>query len=476
MALDADTIYGFSEAALKKNFDGIAPTPKFHKEMWELCCSPAQRVAIAAPRSHAKTTAISHTYTLANVLFRERQYVLIVSDTEGQAVQFLADIKNELRENEKIRDLFKVSKFVKDVESDVIVRCTDGYEFRIQAKGSEQKVRGLKWRNKRPDLIVGDDLENDEIVMNQDRRAKFRNWFYGALLPCLSDRGIIRIVGTVLHLDSLLERLMGDDTWKHKRYQAHNADFTEILWPERFTRERLETIRQGYANQGFPEGYAQEYLNFPIDESTAYFKKGDFLKLTETEEPLEYYAACDLAISERARADFTVIVVAGIDSKGILKIVDVRRGRWDSIAIIDEIFNVHERYNPVMMTLEGGMISKSILPILNSEMPKRGKFPFLNIETPTTDKRARARGIQGRMRAGGVQFDTEAEWFPALQQEMLRFPRDRHDDQVDAMAWIGLTLDKVHEARTPEEVWEDEYEDEFIEDLWGMGRNATTGY
>ena len=50
MALDAQTLYGFSESVLKKNYDNPAPTPEFHQEMWELCCSEAKRVAIAAPR------------------------------------------------------------------------------------------------------------------------------------------------------------------------------------------------------------------------------------------------------------------------------------------------------------------------------------------------------------------------------------------------------------------------------------------
>lgn len=477
MSLDAATIYGFSESLLKRNFDGAAPTPKFHHEMWELCCSPAKYVAIAAPRGHAKSTAISHTYVLANVLFRERQYVVIVSDTEGQAIQFLADIKKELQENERLIRLFGIKKFVKDSETDIIVVFDDDYEFRIQAKGSEQRVRGLKWRSKRPDLIVGDDLENDEIVMNPERRDKFKRWFNGALLPCLSDKGIVRIVGTILHLDSRLENLLNNPGWTTRRYQAHNSDFSKILWPERFSRERLESIRQTqYVDEGFPEGYAQEYLNFPIDESTSYFKKTDFKKLSETEEHLEYYAAADLAISEKTRADYTVIVIAGVDSRGIIKIVDVRRGRWDSLSIIDEIFLVQQRYSPMMFTLEGGMISKSILPVLYAEMHKRGIYPSVNIETPTTDKRARARGIQGRMRAGGVEFDHSADWFPSLQQEMLRFPRDKHDDQVDAMAWVGLTLDKVNEARTPKEVEEDDWEEEYGEDIWNIGANPTTGY
>ena len=66
-------------------------------------------------------------------------------------------------------------------------------------------------KNRRPGLIVGDDMENDEIVMNRDRRLKFKRWFYGALLPALSDKGKIRLVGTILHLDSLLENLMPKD-------------------------------------------------------------------------------------------------------------------------------------------------------------------------------------------------------------------------------------------------------------------------
>ena len=82
---------------------------------------------------------------------------------------------------------------MKDTEDDCIVKFTDGTEFRIAAKGSEQKMRGLKWNNKRPDLIVGDDLENDEIVLNTERRQKFKRWFYGALVPSLSQTGVIRI-------------------------------------------------------------------------------------------------------------------------------------------------------------------------------------------------------------------------------------------------------------------------------------------
>src|SRR3990167_195831 len=218
MKLTSEIIEGFSKLVLSKNYDDYCETPECHKQWWEICTSESPLVAICAPRAHAKSTAITHCYTLASVLFKDRKFVVIVSDTYEQAVLFLQDIKKEFTSNEDLMSLFGVSKLEKDSENDIIVRMADNTRFRIIAKGAEQKMRGLKWDGMRPDLIVCDDLENDEIVLNEERREKFRKWFFNALLPCRSDRGIVRVVGTILHLDSLLERLMPKD-WDRKQIE-----------------------------------------------------------------------------------------------------------------------------------------------------------------------------------------------------------------------------------------------------------------
>jgi len=106
--LNAAVLEGFVNSILRKNFDKPAATPSFHKEIWELVTSENKQVAIAAPRYHAKSTAVTHAYTLASVLFREARYVLIVSDTVSQAIQFLGDIKKELLDNEDLRSLFSI--------------------------------------------------------------------------------------------------------------------------------------------------------------------------------------------------------------------------------------------------------------------------------------------------------------------------------------------------------------------------------
>lgn len=496
MDLTGDLIHGFTSSLLMKNFDNPVQTPDFHHELWDLMCLPDPKVAAAAPRGHAKSTAVTHAYTLANILFRCRDHVLLVSDTEGQATAFLGDIKAELIENEQLRAMFKFDRFTKDRETECVGRFTDGSLFRIIVKGSEQKMRGLKWRNKRPNLIVCDDLENDEIVMNDERRDKFRRWFYNALLPAGSRDALFRVVGTILHMDSLLERLMPKinhkDTvveplkdycavpkiWKSIRFRAHDKDFEHILWEEHLNKDALLAIRQDYVDQGFPEGYSQEYLNYPIDEENAYFRKSDFLEYSDAPSELEYYIAADLAISERKQAAYTVFAVVGVDSQHTIKVVDIVRFRGDSLEIIDEMFDLNARYKPEFFFVEQENIARTLGPVLNREMEERGVFFAIEPMTASQDKIKRARGIQARMRAGAVEFDHDAEWFPDLQTEMLQFPRGAFKDQVDTLAWLAIGLDKIAEAPSNAEALESEYERELEEsyEFDDFGANRITGY
>lgn len=497
-------IEGFVSSVLAKRFDKAAPIPQCHREWWKLVTGPDRFVAIAAPRGHAKSTAITHSYTLACLLFRQRQFALVVSDTETQAVLFLQDIKKELADNEDLVELFGIKKndkgqvqFVKETESDLIVEFEDGHQFRVMAKGSEQKVRGLKWGSKRPDLIVCDDLENDEIVMNPERREKFKRWFFGALVPCRSEHGIVRVVGTILHLDSLLNNLMPVEydkqtvfedlkvystrrsLWKSVKYMAHDREWKKFLWPEYKTKDELWSTYQDYVQKGLSDVYYQEFLNTPIDESNSLFRKSDFLPIKDDErnQKLNYYIAADLAISEKNRSDYTVFVVGGLDKDGFLQIRQVVRARMDSKEIIDTVFALEQVYKPVVFSLEDGAIAKSLGPFLYEEMPKRGIFPNLVLLTPSKDKIQRAQSIRARMRAGAVKFDKKEDWYDLFEQELVRFPRDRHDDQVDALAYLGHILDKMVEAPTPEELAEEYYNEEYEKSgLYERGRSATTGY
>jgi len=503
MQLSSSVIAGFVGSILAKRFDDASTSPQFHHELWDLCCSDNQYVAAAAPRGHAKSTAVSFAYILAAVLFRAHRFVLLVSDTEAQGAMFLGNIKQELQENEDLIELFQLKKdekgfvkFIKDTETDIIVETIDGHKFRIIAKGAEQKLRGLNWNGTRPDLVVIDDLENDELVMNKERRTKLRRWFYAALLPVMSPKGKLRMVGTILHMDSLLESLMPRQwdkatvqedlkvwsmrprqMWRTVKWRAHNSDFSKLLWPERFSKEFFEQKREDFQRQGIPDVYSQEYLNEPIDESVSYFKKGDFLFRTKDDEKLRlnYYITADLAISEKETADWSCFIVGGVDENKKLHILNVIRERLDGREIVDLILALHRTYDPLAIGIEEMQVSKAIGPFLREEMVRQNTFPtIVPMRHMNKDKLMRGRSIQARMRAKAVKFDEEADWFPTFQDELLKFPRAKNDDQVDAFAYLGLLVDKMIEAKTDEEVEEEEWEEEFMESP--MGQSRMTGY
>jgi len=476
--LTSDILYGFSKIFLWGSYDAVKKTPEFHKEMWEASCSDDPFVAMAAPRGHAKSTSVSFAYVLASILFRELEFALIISSTEKMASSFLGTIKAEIATNVELQELFEIRGFTKDTETELIIMFDDGTEAAIYARGWTGKIRGIKWGNKRPDLVLCDDMEDDEAVENIDRREKFRNTFYSVIIPCLSDKGKIRLVGTILHFDSLLQRLMDDTSWTSLFYEAHNKEFTEILWPEKFPRERLERIRESYRSQGIPEKYSQEFLNNPIDIENSYFKKADFrpLKDEDRDQYVEYYAAIDFAISKADRADYTVIAICGLERNGYLQVRDIRKGRWDGKEIIDQMIEVHQLYNPAIFTVEKGMIEKSLGPFLEEEMLRRGVFLNLNPLQPVKDKQTRARGIQARMRTNTVKFDKDAPWYHELEAEMIQFPSGKHDDQVDALSWVGLTLNKLTEPMSHSEVLDSEWDDEFEDTLTPFGIDKVCGY
>lgn len=497
-------IEGFQGSLLKKRFDQPSETPDFHRELWELFCSDNKFVAAAAPRAHAKSTAITHTYVLASALFRQAAFIVIVSDTETQSVQFLNDIKTEINDNADLQVLFGFKRWIKYTENDIVVEMNDGFQFRILAKGSEQSLRGLKWNGMRPKLIVCDDMENDELVMNKDRREKFFRWIYGALIPCLAPDGKMRVVGTVLHMDSFLENLMPKDwnkhtqkdelrvwstdkksTWKAVKYKAHNEDFSKILWESRYNKEYFQEKQKDYYERGIPDVYSQEYLNYPLDPTKAYFKRADFIPMSELDrlliddkkKNLSYYIGIDLAISDKERADFSVFLVAGMDENGILYIIDVIKERMDGREIVDTIFALERKYRPEWIAIEKEKISKAIGPFLYEEMPKRNLFPQIVEITPSKDLLTRARSIQGRMRAGLVKFDKRADWYPTLEAEFTSFPRATHDDQVAASAVLGLALEKMVEAPTQREMEDAIWDDEFKTSGMNIfGRSMATGY
>lgn len=494
--LTAQLVENFAGTFLSPRYDDPAPTPAFHREAWGLYCSDAPLCTVIAPRDHAKSTALTFDYVLAEVLFRVSDYVILLGSTEDMAAEQLSNIREELADNDALRQSFGVKGFEQDSKTDIIVRCTDGHRFRILARGAEQKIRGKMWKGKRPNLMVFDDVEDDEQVMNKDRRVKFRAWVFRAALQAISQRGKVRVHGTILHDDSWLARIIKSvkealakgerPSWKYLYYKAHASfdDFSAMLWPERWTEAKLRARRQAFVDDGDAPGYSQEFLNEPGDTADPYLRRDDFLPATEDDLRAQKVLGCgvDFAISKRDKANRTSFTIGGKDVQNLLTVVDQRVGRWDSLEIIEEFFLIEAAWHPTFW-VEDGQIWKAISPVLTKEMQKRDRYLNIFPLPSITDKASRGRVFQKRHRAHGMRFDKSASWYPGYEDELMKFRVEAEatlDDQFDSTVELCRGFENAPEVEgddfMSEEQFEHEYASRRLRKTVHHGRSAVTGY
>lgn len=490
--LTASLVEAFSGMYLSPRYDQAVATPAFHRECWAGYCADDPRVGCAAPREHAKSTSLTFAFGLACVCFRVKRYVIIGGSTEDMAAEQLSNLREELLYNDDLRRDFGVASFEQDSKTDIIVRCDDGHRFRILARGAEQKIRGKMWAGMRPDLFLGDDLEDDEQVANRDRRVKFRKWFFRAAVQALGRGGWARIHGTILHEDSLLARLNKNAAWKFKIYKAHNSfsDFTEILWPQAWPESRLRLRQKEFVEDGDSDGYSQEFLNDPTDNSVVYLRKGDFLPMTAEDlaAPKAILVGVDFAISKKDKANRTSFTVGGKCAANLIHVVDQYVGRWDSEEIIECFFDVQERHDPICFFVEDGQIWKAMSATIYKEMQKRDKWLNIQAITPISDKASRGRPYQKRHKSGGMRFlktldgrvdSPTNDWYPGYEAENLKFTGVSEatlDDQFDSTALLVKGFDLLPEVEEEDFESEDSQEMRRVDPRNSGGRSVVTGY
>jgi len=231
----------------------------------------ANCAAYACPREHGKSTLIVGLVVWA-LCYRLRRYVIFVADTvHPQAEDRLGEVKAELETNDRIRDDFGDLHGARWTGRDIITSSG----IRVRAYGTGSKLRGAKFRQARPDLAILDDCENDEQCRTELQRGKVRDWLTKVLLNAIdSDRGVVVVLGTVIHHDSMLARLVGKEYfkgWLKRRYKALMGAANGVLhalWPSRWPVDKL--LRKRSADTGIgSRAFASEFQNDPVTDETS---------------------------------------------------------------------------------------------------------------------------------------------------------------------------------------------------------------
>lgn len=457
---------------------------------------PHVKDATAAPRGFAKSTITTFARIVHDVVYDREAYIVLISEELGLSRSLSEDLRQQFKGKDtplaRLYGPFQVTGGVDAWRVSVRGRPTVGLlskSFGSSVRGTKHPTRGI-----RPTKVVIDDGENVKRVRNPDQRQVWWNYLTKDVLK-LGDRGratVFEVVGTVLHVDSMLARLLVDLGWTSKRWQAIES------WPERtdlwercrliWTNLTLGAHRRAAAhafyraNQAEMErgakildpaskslfdlyemiwsdglsSFLQEMQNDPVDPASQIFFSEKFARFTIDGPDLVVTATGRRVPLSSLRlhghwdpatgsphGDFAAIAIVGRDGYGYSYLLDCWVRRAKPSEQLNAAWVLAERWNLGRMTVESNGFQELVATPFTRERRERrdsGKFWKLQLrpENTSENKELRIATLEPDATNGWLLF---RDGLPVeLLQQFDQFPDADHDDGPDAVhaAWSAL--------------------------------------
>ena len=424
-------------------------SPEFHYEIAELLEDISiNKLNIIAPRGHAKSSLVACVFPIWHILTQKgTKFVVLSSKTEGHAVRLLQTIKNALEYSMELRSVYGYwGQHTSRTWSRTEIILKD--DTMIMCRGTGQQVVGLKHGNQRPTLVVLDDPEDMNNTKTSEAMEFNLKWLLQSMSPALdAKRGRLAVIGTPQHQRCMVETLMQTDGWVSRRYKALQDDGT-ALWQEMWSKEKLEAEKRSLESIGRGSSFYREYQCEIIGDEEQMFKEKYIqtydgkIKWIEDEsymefasgrlEPVNIFMGVDPASSIKKHADYSTIVSVAVDAKNNKYVLPYYRKRSTPMNLADTIIEYFKRYKPVKTRVESVGYQEMLRDYLRSKADELGLFiPGLEIkEVPRTNKSSRLETMQPWFAQKKMHI---LEDMVELKDELLMFPRGKHDDLLDGL-------------------------------------------
>ena len=427
---------------------------------------------IMLPRAHLKSHIVA-TWASWIVVRHPEVTILYVSATSGLAETQLSAIKNIMQSPVFMRYF---PEYIQEQEGkrarwnnttvtvDHIQRSKEGIrDATIETAGLTTNTTG--WH---ADVIIADDLVVPENAYTEDgREGVVRK--SSQFTSIRNAGGFTLACGTRYHPNDIYA------TWKTQEYVLFDEEENEIgkqsvwdivehavedngiyLWPRTirpsdkkafgFGAQVLSRIKAEYEDR--TQFYAQ-YYNNPNDPGSNRISRDKFQYYDRKflqqrggywyfkSKRLNVYAAIDFAFSTAKSADDTAIVVIGIDSDGIIYILDIDVFKTDRISVyFDHISQLHSKWEFFKLRAETTVAQAIIVRDLKDKMREQGLSINIDEFRPSrkegTKEERIASVLEHRYDSGDI-FHFKGGYTDVLEEQLV-LARPPHDDIKDSLA------------------------------------------
>lgn len=398
--------------------------------------TPNLKAVFQWPRGHAKSTHFDIFMPLW-LMFQPKRlinFMVVVGKSEDSACRLLGDIQAELEHNQRIIADFGKQKGNASWQ-DGEFKAANGVKFLACGRG--QSPRGLRDREARPDYIVIDDLDDDELCRNDKRVHDLTDWVKEALFGSLDvGRGRFIMVGNLISKTSVLANIAKTKGVYLSVIKAVDKN-GEPVWREKWTKEEAQEYRDfvGY------RAWEKEMMHNPINDGTIF--RHDWIRYKKVL-PLAKYdqliCYTDPSFKSTTANDYKASRLWGKVGTE-LHLIDCYV-RQDTVGgMVRWLYDLYERTRDtvsIAFYMEANMLQDIILDEFTEEGNRRGyQLPITGDKRKKPDKLQRIENISPLWERGFVFYNEALKTSPDMEvgiEQTLSLERGSrvHDDAPDA--------------------------------------------
>lgn len=461
-----------------------------HDQIFELVDSKEPKVAIAAPRGIGKTSIVGMGLAAKKIVFQDSKFLPYVSKSFDSSVLQTENLKIELASNQLIRQCFgSVNTVGADVldknfskKSWVAKFQEDSTGTLIYPRGAGQQIRGVLYRNARPDFFVFDDFEDSDDVLNDELREKLKIRFTADFMKAVSrvDKNWRMIyIDTLKHEDALLQTLVDSSDWTSIVLEICDDELNSNA-PTFISTEEIKEEYEAHKEKGLLDVFAREFRNQPISKKDAVFRPEFFKYFTENGDHLLVYEGKDkpekipcreltnVVIVDPAKtvklssADSAILVIGIHRQSKKVFVRDIVSGKFEPDDLINKMFDAVQTYKAMVLGVEVTGLDRWISQPIENEMRVRSIFPiFYGISASATKKPERVASLGPYYKLGYIYHNKNN--CTKLESQLTMFPRSKLWDVMDALSHLIKLMDEFAYYFDPEDFGPEDDEEEFKE-------------